>query len=331
MAPMNAPPIRSWLLGSILFSASGCADPKTDDSQAAGAPPVSAQETPYADYLARPERDTDPLAWAVAGPWRGAEETVRDAARNPVETLSFFGVKPSDTVIELWPGGGWYSAILVPYLASGGGSFIAAGFDPEAFDGERRAQMEARVEDYRARLDSVVNLFGPVSITAFSEQSGPLAPDGTADVVLTFRNLHNWMAGGYADKVFVDAFAALKPGGTLGVVEHRLPSAETQDPTASNGYVHEDYVKAAAERAGFVFVESSEINANPADRADHPFGVWTLPPNNRAEDANGNAPADFDPAIYIAIGESDRMTLKFTKPGTGESADEVPVSAPSEE
>ena len=122
------------------------------------------------------------------------------------------------------------------------------------------------------------------------------------------------MAGDYADKFFTDAFAVLKPGGVLGVVEHRLPSGDDPDPSAPTGYVHEDYVKALAAAAGFEFVEASEINANPADTGDHPFGVWTLPPVSRTADGDGNAPADFDPAAYQAIGESDRMTLKFVKP-----------------
>ena len=149
---------------------------------------------------------------------------------------------------------------------------------------------------------------------AFSAASGPLTAEGTADVVLTFRNIHNWMSGGYTEKFFADAYSALKPGGVLGVVEHRLPSTQAQDPKATSGYVHEDYVKALATAAGFEFVEASEINANPADTADHPFGVWTLPPSKRTAPAGKPADPAFDRTKYDVIGESDRMTLRFVKP-----------------
>ena len=252
------------------------------------------------------------ISWAVAGEWRSNEEKARDIYRHPVETLEFFGIQPDDTVIEIWPGGGWYTNILAPYLAQGGGTLIAAGFDIENAEGERRTRLEeglARFKD--AHSDPV---FGSIEYTAFSANSDSLAAPGSADAVLTFRNIHNWMSGGYTEKFFADAYMALKPGGVLGVVEHRLPSTADQDPTASSGYVHEDYVKALAEAAGFEFVSSSEINANPADTADHPFGVWTLPPNSLLKDRDGNTPADFDATKYQAIGESDRMTLKFVKP-----------------
>ncbi|MEM7766108.1 MAG: hypothetical protein AAF253_01310 [Pseudomonadota bacterium] len=217
-------------------------------------------------------------------------------------------------MIELWPGGGWYTSILAPYLATGDGRLVAAHFDPDAYQSEPRARIEARIAEFAARYERRPDLFGTVQMGAFSGRSGQLVARESADVVLTFRNLHNWMAGGYADKAFADAFAALKPGGILGVVEHRLPSSSTQDPLAMTGYVHEDYVKAAAERAGFAFVASSEINANPRDNADHPFGVWTLPPNSRTQDRDGQQPEEFDPAVFVTIGESDRMTLKFQKP-----------------
>ncbi|MEL6568020.1 MAG: hypothetical protein AAFQ22_06340, partial [Pseudomonadota bacterium] len=222
-------------------------------------------------------------------------------------------VQSSDTVVELWPGGGWYTQILAPYLASGGGSLVAATWDPEAFEGDRRARIEERITGYSEAF-SDAETFGDIQIAALSGVSGPLTEPGTADVVLTFRNIHNWMSGEYLDKVFSDAFNALKPGGVFGVVEHRLPSTTEQDPAARSGYVHEDFVIAAAERAGFVLEAQSEINANPADTADHPFGVWTLPPNSRTSDREGNAPEGFDAASYAAIGESDRMTLKFRKP-----------------
>jgi len=259
------------------------------------------------------ERPVMTLAEAVASDLRSAEEKARDAWRHPVETLEFFGVSPKMKVVEVWPGGGWYTNILAPWLASGGGTLVAAGWDAASIeDPERRARMQARLDEFRAGYADPK--FGTIEHTAFSAMSGPLTADGTADVVLTFRNIHNWMSGGYAEKFFADAYAALKPGGVLGVVEHRLPSTQAQDPKATSGYVHEDYVKGLATAAGFEFVGASEINANPADTADHPFGVWTLPPNNATTNRDGSTVEGFDPAKYQAIGESDRMTLKFRKP-----------------
>ena len=274
------------------------------------AEPATADSPPVATVDAGPE--TGSLEWAASGDWRG-DNSARDDWRNPVETLEFFGVEPSDTVVELWPGGGWYTQILAPYLAAGEGKLVAATWDPNAFEGERRERIDGRIAEYSEAF-SDTERFGEVEISALSGSSGALVEAGTADVVLTFRNIQNWMSGEYLDKVFADAFAALKPGGTFGVVEHRLPSTAQQDPAARSGYVHEDFVIAAAERAGFVLEARSEINANPADTVDHPFGVWTLPPNSRSTDREGNAPEDFDAAKYEAIGESDRMTLKFRKP-----------------
>ncbi|MFN3608685.1 MAG: class I SAM-dependent methyltransferase [Hyphomonas sp.] len=253
------------------------------------------------------------LADIVNSDQRSAEEKARDAWRNPVETLEFFGVEANDKVVEIWPGGGWYTNILAPWLASGGGTLVAAGFDPASVDDpDRRARIEERLTEFKNTYGDA--RFGTIEYSAFSAVSGPLTEPGTADAVLTFRNIHNWMSGGYTEKFFTDAYAALKPGGVLGVVEHRLPSTAMQDPTAASGYVHEDFVKGLATAAGFEFVEASEINANPADTADHPFGVWTLPPNSATSRGDGTTIEGFDPAKYTAIGESDRMTLKFRKP-----------------
>jgi predicted methyltransferase len=172
----------------------------------------------------------------------------------------------------------------------------------------------ANVEAYTAAFVDHPEVYGDIEVTIASRTSPGLAPDGSADAVLTFRNVHNWMAGGYADKIFADAFKALKPGGVLGVEEHRLPSARDQDLTASTGYVLETYVIQLAENAGFVFEDSSEINANPKDAADHPLGVWMLPPNMRAPAPGDPLAPAYDPEKYKAIGESDRMTLRFRKP-----------------
>ena len=278
-------------------------------------------ETPAADAPAEPAAETTEaeaapavsLTEIVNADTRSAEEKARDAWRHPVETLDFFGVEADDKVVEIWPGGGWYTNILAPWLSSGGGTLVAAGFDVASVeDPDRRARMEERLAEFQNTYADP--RFGTIEYSAFSATSGPLTEPGTADAVLTFRNIHNWMSGGYTEKFFTDAFAALKPGGTLGVVEHRLPSTAMQDPTAASGYVHEDFVKGLAAAAGFEFVESSEINANPADTADHPFGVWTLPPNSATSKADGTTIEGFDPEVYKAIGESDRMTLKFKKP-----------------
>lgn len=272
-------------------------------------PPPSAPEaaTPVVEPV---------LADFLSGEWRSDAEKARDVWRNPAETLDFFGIEKDDTVIEIWPGGGWYTNILAPYLASGDGTLIAAVWDTDVFEGERLERIEQRIADFKAVYEADPSIFGTLSYSEFSAESGPLAPEGSVDAVLTFRNVHNWMGGDYAAKFFTDAYAALKPGGVLGVVEHRLPSSAEQDPRGASGYVHEDYVRALATAAGFTFDGSSEINANPADTADHPFGVWTLPPVSRTTDRDGNTPDGFDAEAYAGIGESDRMTLKFIKPQT---------------
>lgn len=277
------------------------------------APPAEAPADGAAETAAPEAAPAASLADIVNSDLRSPEEKARDQWRHPMETLEFFGIEAGDKVVEIWPGGGWYTNILAPWLASGGGTLVAAGFDIASVDDpERRARMEERLAEFQAAYADP--RFGTIEYSAFSATSGPLTEAGTADAVLTFRNIHNWMAGGYTEKFFTDAYAALKPGGILGVVEHRLPSTAMQDPTASSGYVHEDFVKGLATAAGFEFVEASEINANPADTADHPFGVWTLPPNSATSGRDGVTIEGFDPEKYKAIGESDRMTLKFRKP-----------------
>lgn len=265
---------------------------------------TAAAEAPAAESL---------LDAAIASDLRSPEEKARDEWRHPKETLEFLGIEPDDTVVEIWPGGGWYTNILAPWLASGGGKLVAVLFSPEGIDDAERVE---RIETNNAKFKSNYTdpAFGTIDYSGFSANSGPLTEPGTADAVLTFRNIHNWMAGGYEQKFFDEAYAALKPGGVLGVVEHRLPSTAVQDPEAASGYVHEDYVKTLAANAGFEFAGSSEINANPADTADHPFGVWTLPPVSHQPEEGEDAPEGWDPEAYKAIGESDRMTLKFIKP-----------------
>ncbi|MEM9939097.1 MAG: hypothetical protein AAF768_09640 [Pseudomonadota bacterium] len=302
--------MRSLLMASFsALALAACSGSETVESEIE----IEAPEPPPVEAEAE-TAEAPTLASLLAGDWRSDAEKARDTFRNPVETLEFFEIEPSDTVVEIWPGGGWYSNVLAPYLALDGGTLIAAHWDPAVFEGERKTTIETRIADYMAKYAADPDTFGTLELSAFSAESGPLAEPGTVDAVLTFRNVHNWMSGDYTAKFFTDAYAALKPGGVLGVVEHRLPSSAEQDPRGSSGYVHEDFVKGLAAAAGFEFAASSEVNANPADTADHPFGVWTLPPASRTEDRDGNVPESFDPAVYEAIGESDRMTLKFVKP-----------------
>lgn len=251
------------------------------------------------------------IAAAVAGAWRPAADRARDRWRHPAESLAFWGLKPGQTVVEFWPGAGWYTEIVAPLLAATDGRLYAAHLqlgeppDPAARD---------VVEAYRARFANGSKLYGDVEVTAFGATSGPAAPAGSADLALFLRNLHNWMAAGIAEKAFRDAFLALKPGGALGIEEHRARPGGVPDLLAADGYVDQTYVVRLAEEAGFRFVAASEINANPKDTKDHPFGVWTLPPVRRSSPRGEAFDPTFDHTKYDAIGESDRMTLRFVKP-----------------
>jgi predicted methyltransferase len=247
---------------------------------------------------------------AVAGAWRLPADRARDSWRHPAESLKFWGLRPGQTVVEFWPGAGWFTDIIAPFLAATGGAFYAA--DLQASDAEGRELVKA----YRRKLADHPKLYGKVAMTAFGPTSGPVAPAGSADLVLFLRNLHNWMAAGLAEKAFHDAFAALKPGGVLGVEEHRADPAAAPDATASSGYVAQAYVVQLAQEAGFTLAAASEINANPKDDHNHPFGVWTLPPVRRSSPRGQPADPAFNHAKYDAVGESDRMTLKFVKPAT---------------
>jgi predicted methyltransferase len=238
------------------------------------------------------------IAAAVDSPTRSEANRARDAWRHPRETLGFFGVEPDDTIVEIWPGGGWYTEILAPlvrergtYYAAGnggvlGGARALAAKDPAAFGHVRYAAF-------------------PAGVAAAIE---PTVPDGTADVVLTFRNVHNWImpAEPFGEEAFRQMFAMLRPGGTLGVVEHRLPEGADPAREKTSGYIKVSTVRRMAEAAGFRLAASSEINANPADTKDHPNGVWSLPPSLRSKEVGRER--------FLAIGESDRMTLKFVKP-----------------
>lgn len=262
-----------------------------------------------AEPAARPARGgPQTIAEAVAGDWRLPADKARDPWRHPVESLTWWGLKPGMTVVEFWPGAGWYTDILAPFLAATDGKLYAANLEPT---GPAAIQI---VDAYKARLAANPKLFGKVEVTAFGPTSGPVAPAGSADLVLFLRNLHNWMAAGIVDKAFKAAFAALKPGGVLGIEEHRAEPGRIQDALADDGYVQQAYAIQLAREAGFILGGTSEINANPKDTKDHPFGVWTLPPTRLSAPRGQPARPGFDHAKYDAIGESDRMTLKLVKP-----------------
>ncbi|WP_440958819.1 class I SAM-dependent methyltransferase [Oceanicaulis sp. LC35] len=312
-------------LTALLFTVSACAvlaacgAPTADEEQDASAPAadMSADDSASMDEGLDGAQDmmdeaegaeAGSLSWALEGDWRGDDAQARDAYRHPQETLEFFGIDPSGRVMEIWPGGGWYTDVLAPWINANGGEYIAVWSDI-APDNERALAFRQSFEDKFGDEP-----FGDVTMATFDSETGPIAEPGSVDAIVTFRNTHSWMSRGIAEKAFSDFYDALAPGGVLGLVQHRLPADRVQDPRASTGYVQQDLVVSMAEEAGFELVEASEINANPADTADHPFGVWTLPPVSRTSDFGEPADPNFDRAPYDAIGESDRMTLLFRKP-----------------
>ena len=247
-------------------------------------------------------KGAEPLKAAIALPTRGEANKARDKYRHPFETLTFFGVQPNHTVVEIWPGGGWYTEILAPYLNSGGGKLLLANLDGQP----------GGVAKLQAAHPAIYGSLETFTFPAF-DANAKRVPDGTADVVLTFRNVHNWRMGykregkpDYSAEAFRQMYAMLKPGGVLGIADHRLPEDASGERERTSGYIKVSTVRRLAEQAGFRFAGSSEINANPKDTADWPNGVWTLPPVLTLKDQ--------DREKYLAIGESDRMTLKFVKP-----------------
>ncbi|MEX2962012.1 class I SAM-dependent methyltransferase [Microbulbifer sp. TYP-18] len=243
------------------------------------------------------------LKSVIDGKQRTEAYVARDRYRHPEETLKFLGIKPDMTVVEITPGGGWYTEILAPYLKEGG-RLYAAHFPAQSESNYYRRSLKA----FKEKMAADEGSYSEVVLTEFNPRAGvEIAPQGSADAVVTFRNVHNWMRHeGDADKAFASFYKALKPGGILGVVEHRAKPGTSQEGMIESGYVTQDYVIKLAQKAGFELEATSEVNANPQDTADHPRGVWTLPPSLRLKDQ--------DKAKYLAIGESDRMTLRFRKP-----------------
>jgi len=246
------------------------------------------------------------LASVITGTQRTADERARDVYRHPRETLEFFGVRESMTIVELSASKGWYTAILGPLLSEKG-KLAVTNADP---NGPPESEGTKNAKSLLDRFAKDPASFGKVStiVTNWKRDEVSLGPDGSADMVLTFRNLHGWIAGGVADKVLAASFRVLKKGGMLGVEEHRAKPEASTDPKAigDSGYVPEGLVVKLAEKAGFKLAGASEINANPKDTKDYPKGVWSLPPTLQL--------GDTDKEKYLAIGESDRMTLKFVKP-----------------
>jgi len=249
--------------------------------------------------IAAPAMAAGPIDAAIAGPWRSAANKARDQYRHPAQTLKFFGVKPGQTVVEIGPGGGWYTEILAPAM-KGNGKYVAALANPLASVNAAKS-----VENFKTKFGDKA-IYGDIGIGVFAKGVPDIVEPGSADVVLTFRNVHNWHMGGWDQEAFNAFFKALKPGGTLGVVEHRLPEDRADADMKKSGYMKVSHVKMLAEKAGFKLAGSSEVNANPKDTKDYPDGVWTLPPTFQK--------GDVDRAKFAAIGESDRMTLKFVKP-----------------
>jgi predicted methyltransferase len=276
-------------------------------SRAATPPPSLPPVLPPPDMNApaTPEAvQASPIDRALAGDWRSEKNRARDPYRHPKQSLEFFGVDPTkQTVIEIWPGGGWYAEVLGPALNFGGGQYVA--IVPKPIDGSP-ARVQRDNDKLRAMFAARPDLYGKAQVRESLDADPDLGPDESVDVVLTFRNAHNWVMAGNEQAMFRAFYKVLRPGGTLGVVDHRAAPDQPPAEMKTSGYLPQDYVVALAEAAGFKLEATSEINANPKDTKDYKEGVWTLPPTLTL--------GEQDKARYLSIGESDRMTLRFRKP-----------------
>lgn len=242
------------------------------------------------------------LKEVIAGKWRDPKNVARDKYRHPKATLEFFGVTPSMNLIEITPGGGWYSEILAPFF-KGTGSYTAAVVKPKKKEGEDAQDMDSLHKKFAGDAAE----YGEAKFVEYDGKSPNFGPDGSADMVVTFRNVHNWVIGDNQTQMFKAFYSVLKPGGVLGITDHRAAKGADLEKIKKTGYLPEAFVIKLATDAGFKLAGKSEVNANPKDAKDYPEGVWTLPPTLELKDK--------DRAKYLAIGESDRMTLKFVKPG----------------
>lgn len=240
------------------------------------------------------------FATVLKGDWRVPQNAARDQYRHPEETLQFFGLRDDQTVIEITPGNGWYSELLAPLLKDKG-HYVAAIVDPSFSDYAKKS-----ADSLKQKYAADPAHYGKVEVVAYAPKAPVFGKPGSADTVLTFRNVHNWVDAGNEAATFKAFYDVLKPGGTLGVVDHRAKPGTTAKDNEKNGYLPTDYVVKLAQAAGFTLAGESEVNANPKDTKDYPDGVWTLPP--------ALVKGEQDKAKYLAIGESDRMTLRFIKP-----------------
>jgi predicted methyltransferase len=309
--------MRKTLLASMLTLAlAACQPAETPQDTAAPAPaPAPAAEpaaTPPPPPAGNPsDAFAAKLSEAITGAHRSDENKARDAFRHPRETLEFFGLAAGQSVIEITPGGGWYTEILAPTMMNDG-RYVAAIIDPNSVASEgAKAYYGKSNQAFRDKLAANPELYGSAEIVEISMSAPNFGADNSADLVVTFRNVHNWVGQDATQAMFDGFFKVLKPGGVLGVVEHRAKADETRElkEVAKTGYFPESAVIEMATKAGFQLADKSEINANANDTKDHPNGVWTLPPSLNMKDV-----PEADQARYKAIGESDRMTLKFVKP-----------------
>jgi predicted methyltransferase len=259
-------------------------------------------------FAAAEKKDVQAIESAVSGSWRSADSKERDSQRHPTDALAFWGLKPGMSILEVQPGGGWWTEILAPYARANKSEFSATAADladPGLSENAKkgRADFAAKYADEK--------IYGKVNLVNWGPKAAPL-PANKYDFVLLARALHGWQRQGTADANLANIFNSVKPGGVLAVEQHR--AKEGQDPSVFNGYLDEKYVIGLVEKAGFKLDGKSEINANPKDTKDHPFGVWTLPPVRQSSEGGKPADPSFDRAKYDAIGESDRMTLRFVKP-----------------